>query len=72
MPDWQLLSGALTYLSSGFSTLWGVNAGQQIYYMKDITFDGDKLKFQWASVGGSLKQISSSPGEQTDTLLIVK
>jgi hypothetical protein len=60
-----LLNGRLKFISSGKQTVWGINYGDDIYYMKN-----SQTK-EWGKTDGKLKQISASPGIETSTMLIV-
>ena len=60
--EWQLLSGSLKYIACG-KTVWGVNSGDDIYYMKDLVKDdAGKLTFEWVKVDGKLSQLSVTQG----------
>lgn len=60
---WQhLKSKNLKSISSGLTSVFGVNESDEIFRMENIELDGVDISFTWAPLAGDLKQISASGG----------
>lgn len=57
---WFRTSGLLKYISCGGYGYWGVNAGGDIFFTRDV-YDDKIQKTNWEKVDGSLRQIEAGP-----------